>query len=182
MSTRLQVEGGAFRADIHRASVIFLHLQLSSRVAKTRQVYQCTGMFPFSEEARACVEQFLGWVMLLRLSSCCKAAVTSATWNRSADAVEATFPALVHHLLAGRVGPIMHLANKGPETVFPVFGRTHGGFLGPKDFKLVTCGQSTLSCKDFCQSWQLLVWCCCCCCCCCCGFWLPQEKNCCFAV
>ena len=79
-------------------------------------------IFTLFEEARARVEAFLGWAMLLRVNVCCKSFVTLATQRRLAEALQLAWPQPrapswifiarnVLRLFIRHVAPIRGLAN-----------------------------------------------------------------------
>lgn len=103
-------------------------------------------MLALIEEARARIEAYLGWAMLIRFSVCCKASVTLVTQRRLAEAQAWPWSPVcsrnyigrsVQRLLHRHLAPVANLANRAADTPFPVISRRNGGFLGPEPLRRV---------------------------------------------
>ena len=95
-------------------------------------------MISLVEAARVCIEAYLGWTMLARCATCCKSGVTESSLRAllarvdpEAPTTHGPVPSFGRYLQrwAARIlSPMRHLANRAPNTAFPVIMRRHGGF------------------------------------------------------
>lgn len=105
-------------------------------------------MLTLIEEARARIEAYLGWAMLIRFSICGKASVTLAMQHRLAEALQLEWPLpaasglnyigrYAQRLLLWQLGPVRALANRAAVASFPIITRRHDAFVGPGPLRRV---------------------------------------------